>query len=221
MRHLKKFNESSNIEDTKRDIIDNFSYLIDTLGDPIISNKNWGDKHKWVIKFNLEMDISLMNNALDVINKLKSITQDIEDIISASERLSDYYFQMSIKDWLIIEMIPKVEKSESYNFIINQSWREIQLNLVDIEKFFSSNGINLIKKWFDDDSYIEVSEVCASYFKFDKFDDVVFAEFISMFTNETNSKLDSEEIDREIVAEYNGDNTIQIYPTEEKTYVVY
>jgi type VI protein secretion system component VasF len=61
MRHLKKFNESSNIEDTKRDIIDNFSYLIDTLGDPIISNKNWGDKHKWVIKFNLEMDISLMN----------------------------------------------------------------------------------------------------------------------------------------------------------------
>jgi hypothetical protein len=221
MRHLKKFNESSNIEDTKRDIIDNFSYLIDTLGDPIISNKNWGDKHKWVIKFNLEMDISLMNNALDVINKLKSITQDIEDIISASERLSEYYFQMSIKDWLIIEMIPKVEKSESYNFIISQSWREIQLNLIDIEKFFSSNGINLIKKWLDDNNYIEVSETCASYFKFDKFDDAVFAEFITMFTNETNSKLNSEEIDREIVAEYSGDNTIQIFPTGEKTYVVY
>jgi hypothetical protein len=42
-----------------------------------------------------------------------------------------------------------------------------------------------------------------------------------MFTNETNSKLNSEEIDREIVAEYNGDNTIQIFPTEEKTYVVF
>ncbi len=221
MRHLKKFNESSNIEDTKRDIIDNFSYIIDTLGDPIISNKNWGDKHKWVIKFNLEMDISLMNNALDVINKLKSVTQDIEDIISASERLSDYYFQMSIKDWLVIEMIPKVEKSESYNFIISQSWREIQLNLIDIEKFFSSNGINLIKKWLDDNNYIEVSGNCASYFKFDKFDDAVFAEFISMFTNETNAKLNSKEIDREIVAEYDGANTIQIFPTEENTYVVY
>jgi hypothetical protein len=79
-------------------MIDNFSYLIDTLGDPIISNKNWGDKHKWVIKFNLEMDISIMNNALYVISKLKSIIEDIEDIISASERLSDYYFQMSIKE---------------------------------------------------------------------------------------------------------------------------
>jgi hypothetical protein len=118
-------------------------------------------------------------------------------------------------------MIPKVEKSESYNFIISQSWREIQLNLIDIEKFFSSNGINLIKKWLDDNNYIEVSETCASYFKFDKFDDAVFAEFITMFTNETNSKLNSEEIDREIVAEYNGDNTIQIFPTGEKTYVVY
>ena len=218
MKHLRRFNESY-VEDTKSDIIENFSYIIDTLGEPVITNKNWGDKHKWIIKFDLQMDISIMNNALDVISKLKSITEDIEDIISASERLSDYYFQMSIKDYLIIEMIPKVEKSENYNFIIGQNWREIQLDSSEIEKFFRSNDINLIKKWIDDDSYIEITETCASYFKFDKFDNTVFSEFIEKFNNEVNSKLDTGEIDREIVAEYNGSKTIQIFPTYEKTYV--
>jgi hypothetical protein len=216
MKHLRKFNESY-VEDTKSDIIENFSYIIDTLGEPVITNKNWGDKHKWIIKFDLQMDISIMNNALDVISKLKSITEDIEDIISASERLSDYYFQMSIKDYLIIEMIPKVEKSENYNFIIGQNWREIQLDSSEIEKFFRSNDINLIKKWIDDDNYIEISETCASYFKFDKFDNTIFAEFIQKFNNEFEEK----EIDRNIVAEYNGDKTIQIFPTDEKTYVVF
>lgn len=220
MKHLRKFNESY-VEDTKNDIIENFSYIIDTLGEPVITNKNWGDKHKWTIKFNLGIDISLMNNALDVISKLKTITEDIEDVISASERLSEYYFQMSIKDNLTIEMIPKVVKNDTYNFILGQNWREVQLNLVDIEKFFSSNGINLIKKWQDDDNYVEVSETCASYFKFDKFDNTVFAEFIQKFNNEFTTKADNDELDREIVAEYNGDNTIQIFPTEEKTYVVY
>jgi hypothetical protein len=216
MKHLRKFNESY-VEDTKSDIIENFSYIIDTLGEPVITNKNWGDKHKWIIKFDLQMDISIMNNALDVIGKLKSITEDIEDIISVSERLSDYYFQMSIKDYLIIEMIPKVEKSENYNFIIGQNWREIQLDSSEIEKFFRSNDINLIKKWIDDDNYIEITETCASYFKFDKFDNTIFAEFIQKFNNEFEEK----EIDRNIVAEYNGDNTIQIFPTDEKTYVVF
>lgn len=220
MKHLRKFNESY-VEDTKNDIIENFSYIIDTLGEPVITNKNWGDKHKWTIKFKLGLDISLMNNALDVISKLKTITEDIEDVISASERLSDYYFQMSIKDNLIIEMIPKVEKSENYNFIIKQDGREIRLNLIEIEKFFRSNDINLIKKWYDDDNYIEISETCASYFKFDKFDNTVFAEFIEKFNNEVRVKNDNDTIYREIVAEYNGDNTIQIFPTEEKTYVVY
>lgn len=220
MKHLRKFNESY-VEDTKNDIIENFSYIIDTLGEPVITNKNWGDKHKWTIKFNLGIDISLMNNALDVISKLKTITEDIEDVISASERLSDYYFQMSIKDNLTIEMIPKVVKNDTYNFILGQNWREVQLNLVDIEKFFSSNGINLIKKWQDDDNYVEVSETCASYFKFDKFDNTVFAEFIQKFNNEFATKADNDELDREVVAEYNGNNTIQIFPTEEKTYVVY
>ncbi len=216
MKHLRRFNESY-VEDTKSDIIENFSYIIDTLGEPVITNKNWGDKHKWIIKFDLQMDISIMNNALDVIGKLKSITEDIEDIISASERLSDYYFQMSIKDYLIIEMIPKVEKSENYNFIIGQNWREIQLDSSEIEKFFRSNDINLIKKWIDDDNYIEITETCASYFKFDKFDNTIFAEFIQKFNNEFEEK----EIDRNIVAEYNGDKTIQIFPTDEKTYVVF
>jgi hypothetical protein len=220
MKHLRKFNESY-VEYTKNDIIENFSYIIDTLGEPVITNKNWGDKHKWTIKFNLGIDISLMNNALDVISKLKTITEDIEDVISASERLSDYYFQMSIKDNLTIEMIPKVIKNDTYNFILGQNWREVQLNLVDIEKFFSSNGINLIKKWQDDDNYVEVSETCASYFKFDKFDNTVFAEFIQKFNNEFATKADNDELDREVVAEYNGNNTIQIFPTEEKTYVVY
>ena len=216
MKHLRRFNESY-VEDTKSDIIENFSYIIDTLGEPVITNKNWGDKHKWIIKFDLQMDISIMNNALDVISKLKSITEDIEDIISASERLSDYYFQMSIKDYLIIEMIPKVEKSENYNFIIGQNWREIQLDSSEIEKFFRSNDINLIKKWMDDYDYIEVTETCASYFKFDKFDNRIFAEFIAKF----DSELVEKGIERNIVAEYGGDRTIQIFPTDEKTYVVF
>lgn len=220
MKHLRKFNESY-VEDTKNDIIENFSYIIDTLGDPVITNKNWGDKHKWTIEFNLGIDISLMNNALDVISKLKTITEDIEDVISASERLSEYYFQMSIKDNLTIEMIPKVEKSENYNFILGQNWREIQLNTSEIEKFFKSNDINLIKKWLDNDDYIEISETCASYFKFDKFDNSVFGEFIEKFNNEFTTKADNDELDREIIAEYIGDNTIQIFPIDGKTYVVY
>jgi len=216
MKHLRKFSESY-VEDTKRDIIENFSYIMDILGEPIITNKNWGDKHKWTIKFDLQMDLSIMNNVLDVVNKLKIITDDIEDIISASERLSDYYFQMSIKDYLIIEMIPKVEKSENYNFIIGQNLREIQLDSSEIEKFFRSNDINLIKKWMDDYDYIEVTETCASYLKFDKFDNRIFAEFIAKF----DSELVEKGIERNIVAEYGGDRTIQIFPTDEKTYVVF
>jgi hypothetical protein len=216
MKHLKKFNESY-VEDTKRDIIENFSYIMDILGEPRITNQNWGEKHKWTISFDLGMDLSIMNNALDVVNKLKSITEEIEDIISASERLSEYYFQISITNKLKIEMIPIVEKSDNYNFILGQNWREIQLNISDIEKFFKSNGLNLIKKWLDDDNYVEISETCASYSKFDKFDNRIFAEFIQKF----NSEFEEKEIDRNIVAEYSGDNTIQIFPTDEKTYVVF
>lgn len=220
MKYLVKFNESY-VEEMRNDIIENFSYIIDTLGEPKITNQNWGDKHKWTVTFNLGIDISVMNEVNSTINMLKKISEDIEYVISASERLSEYNFQMSIKDKLIIEILPKIEKSESYNFITGQSWREIVVSKKEIEKYFASNGILLVKTWMDDDNYIEVSETCAVYFKFNKFDNEAFTEFLNKFNNEVNSHLENDIIDRNIVAEiYNhDDNSIQIFPTDEKTYV--
>lgn len=218
MKHLRKFNESY-VENTKREIIDNFSYIIDILGDPKIVNKNWGEKHKWTITWELGLDLTIMNEASIVIDKLKKITTEIEDILSAQERLKDYHFQISLSNKLIIEMIPEIKEKDNYDFIIGQKWREIVIDETTIEQFFSSRGIRIIKKWIDDSDYIESSERCASYFRFDKYDSTIFTDFITRFNNEANLKYNDEVIDRDVEAHYQGLNTITFQSYGDKTYI--
>ena len=45
MKHLKRFNESK--EDEKLDILENFAYITDKLGEPSISSHSYGSGTKW------------------------------------------------------------------------------------------------------------------------------------------------------------------------------
>ena len=88
MKHLKKFNES--VEDEKRDILDNFEFISDKFGEPDCYSSKYGDSSKWSMSWNIKLDLSVLQEAHQLIEKLKDIVEDIDDVLAASDRLETY-----------------------------------------------------------------------------------------------------------------------------------
>lgn len=212
MKHLKKFNES-----IQQDIFDNFAFIIDTLGDPKIDREKWGDDDKWTLIWDIGLDLTIMNEVSKVIEKLSVIISEMEDIISAKERLTDYNFGISLTNVLKVQLTPKETGSDDYNFIIDQNWGRIKLNITDIERCLASKGIK-IKKVEQD--YIEISENSSIKVEYENFNYEKFKEFLDIFTSQLNAAHENEVIDRDIDISY-GPTAMEIYPIEEKTFLVY
>ena len=213
MKFLKKFNES---QINKEDILDNFAYLNDKLGEPRISSSEFANSKKWRLCWNLRIDISILQDAKTLIEKLKSITEEVDDIISASERFSDYNFNMSLTDELIIEIVPKDTGVDSYEFIKGYEFRTLLIYKNEIERFFNSYGVRVTKMDLDS-SYNEITETNDLDIYLSHVNHEANNRFRELFSQELEQKADS--IDREYYVASGSSTIISITPNEEKAVI--
>jgi len=209
MRHLKKFNES--VEDEKRDILDNFEFISDKLGEPDCYSSKYGDSKKWSISWNINLDLSVLQEATQLIKKLKDIVEDIDDVLAASDRLETYNINMSLTDKLKIDLVPKDSGDNTFNFIKGYESRALYVRINEVERFFNSKGLRVVK--WDNESSIIGGQNNDLEIVLNKIDNQVTAEFYSLVMVELNL-ID----DREYQVRTQG-NSVVIYPNEEKSYI--
>jgi len=210
MKHLRKFNEG--LDSTKEEILENFLYISDKFGQPIIQGSRYGEHKKWILFWNINMNFSVLQNAEELIKKLKDITEDIDDVLAATDRLEDFHCNMSISNNLIVELVPKDSGSEDFKFIKGYESRAIYVRKNEVERFFNSKGIR-VEKFDTESSYNEYNQTNDLDIHVSKMDRVVLGDFCRMMEDEL-SQID----DREYHCEISG-RGVKIYPVEEKSYV--
>jgi hypothetical protein len=210
MKHLKKFNESK--EDEKLDILENFAYITDKFGEPVIVSHNYGTVTKWILSWNIKLDLSILQEATQLIQKLKDIVEDIDDVLSAADRLENYNINMSLTNNLRIELVPKDTGDNTFKFIKGYEGRALYVRMSEVERFFNSRGLRVVK-WDNESSFDDNNENNELEINLSKRDNQVTAEFYNLIMSELNL-ID----DREYQVRTQGDSVV-IYPTEEKSYV--
>lgn len=210
MKHLRKFFESVDI--TKEEILENFLYITDKFGDPNVSTTPYGKSKKWTISWNIKLDLSVLQEAEQLINKLKDLTEDIDDVLAAGDRLEDFTINMSLSNYLKLELVPKDTGEDTYKFISHFEWRQLYVRINEVERFFNSRGIR-IEKWDNDSMYRENDDTNELWIYLSKVD----REVIGTFCDMVNAELLEIE-DREYICQYSG-NQIFIQPQEEKAFV--
>lgn len=210
MKHLKRFNESK--EGEKLDILENFAYITDKFGQPDISSSNYGTGTKWNISWDIKLNLSVLQEATQLIQKLKDIVEEIDDVLSAADRLENYNINMSLTDELRIELVPKNSGDNTFKFIKGYEGRQLTVRMNEVERFFNSRGLRVIK-WNNESSYNEYNETNDLEIFLNKRDNQVTAEFYNLIMAELNLIED-----REYQVRTQGDSIV-IYPNEEKAYV--
>jgi hypothetical protein len=210
MKHLKNFNES--VEDEKRDILDNFEFISDKFGEPDCYSSKYGDSKKWSTSWNIKLDLSVLQEAQQLIQKLKDLVEDIDDVLAASDRLETYNINMSLTDKLKIELVPKDTGENTFKFIKGYEGRQLYVKINEVERFFNSRGIRVVK-WDNESSYNEYNETNDLEIFLNKRDNVIISEFYDLIMVELNLIED-----RDYQVRMEG-NSVVIYPTEEKSYV--
>lgn len=210
MKHLKKFFESLDI--TKEEILENFLYITDKFGDPEVSASTYGKSKKWIISWNIKLDLSVMQESEQLINKLKDLTEDIDDVLAAADRLEDFTINMSLSNYLKLELVPKDTGDDTYKFISHFELRQLYIRINEIERFFNARGIRIQK--FDNESmYRENDDNNELWIYLSKVD----TEANGTFCDLVNAELQEIE-DRDYSCYYSG-NQITIQPNEEKAFV--
>ena len=210
MKHLKRFNESK--EDEKLDILDNFAYITDKLGEPDIGSHSYGTGTKWNLSWDIKLDLSVLQEATQLIQKLKDITEEIDDVLSAADRLENYNINMSLTNSLRIELVPKDTGDNTFNFIKGYESRALYVRINEVERFFNSRGLRVVK-WDNESSYDEANQTNKLEISLNKVDNPVTAEFYRLIMAELNLIKD-----RDYQMYVNGNNVV-IYPDEEKAYI--
>ncbi len=210
MKHLKKFFES--IETEKEDILENFISISDKFGEPEIYSTNFGSNKKWSLSWNINLNLSVLQEAQQLVKKLKDVTEDIDDVISATNRLESYNINMSLTDELKIELVPKDTGDDTFNFIRSYESRVLYVRINEVERFFNSRGLRVVK-WDNDSSVDEVNQTNKLEISLNKRDNQVTSEFYRLIMAELNLIKD-----RDYQMYVNG-NDVVIYPAEEKAFV--
>ena len=210
MKHLKRFFESTDF--SKEDILENFLFITDKLGNPYVYSTKFGPSEKWTIRWYLKIDMSVLQEASELITKLKDLTEDLDDILAASSRMTEYNINMSITDELRIELVPKDTGDDEFNFIKKYESRCLYVRINEVERFFNSRGLRVVK-WDNESSYDEGNQTNDLEIVLNKRDNQIMAEFHDLVMDELNL-ID----DREYVVRTQGDSIV-IYPNEEKSYV--
>ena len=211
MKHLKKFNESSS-EDIKQDILDIFAYISDKFGEPAIGSHNYGTGTKWILTWNIKLDLSVLQEANQLIQKLKDIVEEIDDVLAATDRLENYNINMSLTNSLRIELVPKDTGDNTFKFIKGYESRALYVRMNEVERFFNSRGLRVIK-WDNESSYDEGNQTNDLEIFLNKRDNQITSEFHDLVMSELDL-ID----DREYLVRTQSDSVV-IYPMEEKSYV--
>lgn len=210
MKHLVRFNESLQI--TEDDILENFLFISDKFGEPEIYSQKYGDKRKWTLSWSTKIDITVLQEAEEFIKNLKKITEDIDDVFSAAGRLEGFNFNMSLRDVLTIQLVPKDTGDAEFKFIKGYDGRELKVRINEIERFFNSKGMRVVD-WDLDGSYNEYNQTNDLEILLDKVDIEVIDQFKRMVGEELGL-ID----DRDYIC-HSSDERIYISPTGEKSYV--
>ena len=210
MKHLRKFFES--VEITESEILENFLYITDKFGDPHVSTSPYGKSKKWTISWNIKLDLSVLQEAEQLINKLKDLTEDIDDVLAAGDRLEDFTINMSLSNYLKLELVPKDTGEDTYKFISHFEWRQLYIRINEVERFFNARGIR-IEKYDNESMYRENDDNNELWIYLSKVD----RESIGTFCDLVNTELQEIE-DRQYRCSYSG-NQIYISPEEEKAFV--
>jgi hypothetical protein len=220
MKYLKKIFENWNKKDDPiyNDILNSLVYINDKFGEPSIYPTKYGSSNVWNVRWEIKMDFTEFNDAETMISKLRDLVEDIDDVLTTGDKLEDYTVDMALVGTeLKLRFTPKDAGDDNYKFIVQQEWREIKLNITEITRFFNKNGIKVIK--VDDTDYNEITEQSSVTISFDKADNVVFGDFRQRFEREKKQMEDSGELDRPFQISI-GHNKLEVYPEEEKTYIV-
>jgi hypothetical protein len=210
MKHLRRFFESK--EDEKLEILENFVYITDKLGEPSVGSSIYGSGTKWNLSWDIKLDLSVLQEATQLIQKLKDIVEEIDDVLSAADRLENYNINMSLTNSLRIELVPKDTGDNTFKFIKGYESRALYVRINEVERFFNSRGLRVVK-WDNESSYNEYNETNELEILLNKRDYQVNADFFDLIMSELNL-ID----DRDYQVRYQG-NSIVIYPNEEKSYV--
>lgn len=210
MKHLRKFFESVDI--TKEEILENFLYITDKFGDPYVYNSPYGKSKKWTISWDIKLNLSVMQEAEQLINKLKDLTEDIDDVLAAGDRLEDFTINMSLTNTLKLELVPKDTGEDTYKFISHFERRQLYVRINEVERFFNARGIR-IEKYDNESMYRENDDTNELWIYLSKVD----REAIVTFCDMVNAELQEIE-DRQYRCSYSG-NQIYISPEEEKAFV--
>jgi len=210
MKHLKRFNESK--EDEKLDILENFAYITDKLGEPAIGSHSYGTGTKWNLSWDIKLDLSVLQEANQLIQKLKDITEEIDDVLSAADRLENYNINMSLTNSLRIELVPKDTGDNNFKFIKEYESRQLYVRINEVERFFNSRGLRVVK-WDNESSFDEVNQTNKLEISLNKVDNQVTSEFYRLIMAELNLIKDRD------YQMYVSGNDVVIYPDEEKAYV--
>ena len=210
MKHSKRFNESK--EDEKLDILDNFAYITDKLGEPSIGSHGYGTGTKWNLSWDIKLDLSVLQEATQLIQKLKDIVEEIDDVLSAADRLENYNINMSLTNSLRIELVPKDTGDNTFKFIKGYESRALYVRINEVERFFNSRGLRVVK-WDNESSYDEVNQTNKLEISLNKMDNQVTSEFYLLVMAELNLIKD-----RDYQMYVNG-NDVVIYPDDEKAYI--
>ncbi len=220
MKYLKKIFESWNEKDDPvyKDLVDCLVYINDKFGEPTIYPTKYGNSNIWNVRWEIKIDFSEFNDAETMISKLRDIVEDIDDVLATGEKLEDFIVDMAIVGTeLKLRFTPKDTGDENYNFIKGQNGRDIKINVTEIARFFGKHGIKVVK--VDDSDWNEITEQSSITIYLDKEDGLARDEFRDKFNSEKDAMKSQDLLDRDFEMSISR-KTIDIYPTEEKTYIV-
>jgi hypothetical protein len=209
MRHLRKFNENF----YQDELVYSLAYFNDKYGDPTIQTQKYSNSEMITLTWNIGVDLSTFEDAGKSLEKLQELAVDMDHILTVKDRYKDYNFYTSITSKLKLKIIPKEVNATDYSFIIGQDWREVKLNISEIERFFNTKDITIANSIIEDNEGWDQSTVVITLNK--PIGNDIFNEFGRLFEEEY------EKIDRNINLRLRGSTTISVEPEDEKTYVTY
>ena len=217
MKHLRKIFEAvSDSEIDREEILETFLLISKMLGDPKVVTLPYGRELKsFTFTWELGLDISKMQDAVEVIDKLKIIIKEIDDVLTASYRFPEYIFNMRIDSQLTIEVVPSDTGENKYNFILGQFGRGIRINGNEVIRFFTSKGCRVTESRISDSDYDHKITYSIGGEKRGSAID----EFCDLFNSEYKTLRKNGDMNRHVfVVPSNTSSGFIIYTEDEKTY---
>lgn len=195
------------------DIEDALLPIYDTYGEPRVVKSNIDGGMAYSLRWNLGFSLSEYNG-VEVLDKTAKLFTSLSELKSTQKRLTEFDIDFKVgTTMLFVRFIPKKQSKEAgnYKFIIGQNWREVQLKYSEILRFFRDRGFRILNVDTEDNESYETSSVIINT----NADAPTLIEFEEIFGHNLLEKS----VERSVGISLNG-GQIEIYPEEEKTYIV-